>query len=132
MHAHVRASDPGAFGVGAVFVFERTLNQENLLAAEMGVLGEIGAGLPTDEGCAFGVELVQWKDAEAADHALGEGCSGGVRFNHLVVAVLELPQLHQDRAAVFCIRRLRCADGIAQVRVRAEVSCLIRERTFED
>ena len=50
----MRAANPTALGVGAVFVLEGALDHINFLATKVGVAVELGARLPAHQGDAFG------------------------------------------------------------------------------
>lgn len=57
-----------------------------------------------------------------------------VEINRVLLLVLgvELPQLHEDRAARFRLRNMVCANRVTDIGTRRIVTMLVLENTFED
>ena len=70
MVAQVRATDPSARRVTAMFIAEDALEDQDLFAADMGMRIEMRRGGPADQGRVFREALVQRGNRETGHHAL--------------------------------------------------------------
>ena len=99
MPARTRIANPCAFRVFAELVAEPALQYQDFLTAGMTVRIESGAGIPSHQGRADAVVVVQRIDVQANDQSRAPVAGVGIDMDTGRIPVAELPEPNQDRAA---------------------------------
>ena len=109
-----RAAQPAALGIGAVLVLDGAVQDEDFLAAGMGVKIDAHAGGQAEQADLLMPMFVQGQEFDAGSRARLPRCGVGIERNLLGVVGGELLQLDEDRrpAGAEFLRRALSSNGL--------------------